>query len=207
MKTIGLVFAMAKERDAALDRLSLRFPVKTITPVLHRVETKDKIVWLLHAGVTMLNTYKLAEFLMNNKVDEVINVGTCAGLRHLKIGDVIHARTFYHHEIDLSFFPQSLPHLQITDKQAYHHHPVLVSGNTFLANPLEVQKVIDTFDADAFDMESFGFYAICKEKGIPFSAIRGVTDDGQAHAEDSFEKNLAMASKAAALKTMEYLEL
>ena len=207
MKTIVLVFAMAKERDASLELLTTRYAVEKLSTIRHRVTTLKQTIYLLHAGVTMLNTYKLAEFLMEIKVDEVINVGTCAGLRNLRIGDVIHSKTFYHHEIDLSFFPQSLPHLQIKDKKAYHQHPVLVSGNTFLANPNEVRSVIEKFDADAFDMESFGFYTICKEKDIPFSAIRGVTDDGQDYAEQSFEQNLALASLAAGKKMMEYLGL
>jgi adenosylhomocysteine nucleosidase len=207
MKTIVLVYAMAKERDASLKLLSSRYNVETLSAKRHRVITKQQTLYLLHAGVTMLNAYKLAEFLMEGKVDEVIQVGTCAGLRHLQIGDVIHSQTFYHHEIDISFFPQSLPHLQIKDKTTYHQHPVLVSGNTFLANPNEVRRVIEKFDADAFDMESFGFYAICKEKGIPFSSIRGVTDDGQDHAEQSFENNLELASHAAGKKMMDYLGL
>jgi len=207
MKTIVLVFAMPQERDASLEALTNQFTAQKIRENYHVVETPSITFHLLHAGVTMLNCYKLAELCMHVQPDEVINVGTCAGLRNLAIGDVIHSRTFYHHEIDLSFFPTSLANLQIKNKEEYHHHPVLVSGNTFIADKEEVRKVIEKFDADAFDMESFGFYTICKEKNIPFSAIRGVTDDGQTHAEQSFELNLKIASIAAAQEMLRYVRL
>jgi nucleoside phosphorylase len=206
MKHIVLVFAMPQERDASLSLLHTLATPETIDSTLHKVAFSTKTIWLLHAGVTMLNAYKLALFLNAHHVDEVINVGTCAGLRNLRIGDVIHSRCFYHHEIDLSFFPQSLGYLN-EDPATYHQHPVLVSGNTFLASKAETERVIKTFDADAFDMESFGFYAICKPMNIPFSAIRGVTDDGQDHAENSFESNLILASKEAAKTMLAYLGL
>jgi adenosylhomocysteine nucleosidase len=204
MKHIVLVFAMAQERDASLSLLATLAQPVTLESTLHKVVFSTKTIWLLHAGVTMLNAYKLALFLNHHHVDEVINVGTCAGLRNLRIGDVIHSRCFYHHDIDLSFFPQSLGYLK-EDPTTYHQHPVLVSGNTFLASKAETERVIETFDADAFDMESFGFYAICKAKNIPFSAIRGVTDDGQDHAENSFESNLLLASKEAARTMLNYV--
>lgn len=206
MKKIVLVFAMEKERDAVLALFSTKKPAIQEKETVHRFDFDQHIIWLLHVGVTMINAYKLAVFLDHNPVDEVINVGTCAGLRNLHIGDVIHSRCFYHHEIDLSFFPQSLGYLQ-EDSKTYHQHPVLVSGNTFLASKEEVQRVIRKFDADAFDMESFGFYAICKQQKIPFSAIRGVTDDGQDHAENSFESNLEFASKEAAKYVLNHLKL
>jgi nucleoside phosphorylase len=161
MKHVLLVFAMPEERDASLSLLTPFALPEKLESTLHKVVLSTKTIWLLHAGVTMLNAYKLALFLNDHHVDEVINVGTCAGLRNLRIGDVIHSHCFYHHEIDLSFFPQGLGYLQ-EDPNTYHRHPVLVSGNSFLASKEESERVIKTFDADAFDMESFGFYAICK---------------------------------------------
>jgi nucleoside phosphorylase len=40
---------------------------------------------------------------------------------------------------------------------------------------------------------------------VPFSAIRGVTDDGRDHAENSFESNLNLASHAAAKTMLHYV--
>ena len=206
MKHILLVYAMLEEKEASLNVFATFTKPIAIDQTLHQVVTKTHTIWFLHAGVTMLHAYKLALFLKDHRVDEVINVGTCAGLRNLRIGDVIHSRCFYHHEIDLSFFPQSLRYLN-EDSATYHQHPVLVSGNTFLASKAETDRVIARFDADAFDMESFGFYAICKPLNIPFSAIRGVTDDGQDHAENSFDRHVKLASEAAAKKVLDYLQL
>jgi nucleoside phosphorylase len=47
---------------------------------------------------------------------------------------------------------------------------------------------------------------MCASHDIPFSSIRGISDNGQNHANQSFEKNLAIASKQAALATLTYLQ-
>jgi adenosylhomocysteine nucleosidase len=201
-----LVFAMKEERDAFLRVMPNHAKTLLISEDLHQVTIKNKHLLLLQTGVTMLTAFKLVKVFEKYSIDEVLNLGTCAGLRHLEIGDVIHTRCFYNDDLDLSMFGRTKGHL-VKVNPAYHQHPVLVSGSTFLANQEDVKRVIETFDADAFDMESFGYYAVCEDYQIPFSAIRGVTDDGKQHANSSFEENLKVASEKASLKALTYLNL
>lgn len=201
-----LVFAMKEERDSFLRMLPKNAITSSINNELHHVIIQNKHLLLLQTGVTMLTAFKLASTFEKYKVDEVVNLGTCAGLRDVSIGDVIHARCFYNDDLDLSMFGRTKGHVIKVDP-TYHQHPVLVSGSTFLANKDDVQRVIETFDADAFDMESFGYYVVCDHYKIPFSAIRGVTDDGKQHANSSFEANLKLASENAAQKALLYLKL
>jgi nucleoside phosphorylase len=151
----------------------------------------------------MLQCYRLLP-LLKPKPSEVIQVGTCAGLKQQAIGDVIHANTFYNADLDLTAFGRSPGRLFIENKLTVNPH-VLVSGSSFLASTEKANHVKNTFQADGFDMESFGFYTMCASLDIPFSSIRGISDNGQTHANESFEKNLAIASKQAALRTMTYL--
>lgn len=201
-----IVFAMGEEKVAFLSTLPPSIKVERINERLSVVVIKNKNLLLLQTGVTMLTAFHLASVFENYSVNEVINIGTCAGLRKLSIGEVIHSRCFYNDDLDLSMFGRTKGHLVKVD-ESYHQHPVIVSGSTFLASKTEVKRVIDTFDADAFDMESFGYYAVCTSYKIPFSAIRGVTDDGAVHADVSFEENLKKATVNASIFALRYLKL
>jgi nucleoside phosphorylase len=201
-----IVFAMVEETDSFLSTLPSPLRVKKINDRLISTTLKGKNILLLQTGVTMLTSFHLASVFENYSVDEVINVGTCAGLRNLSIGEVIHSRCFYNDDLDLSMFGRTKGHL-VKVSEGYHQHPVLVSGSTFLASKTDVERVINTYDADAFDMESFGYYAVCVSYNIPFSAIRGVTDDGAVQADVSFEENLKKASLNASLFALRYLKL
>lgn len=201
-----IVFAMVEEKDSFLSITPFPLKVEKINDRLSSTTLKGKNFLLLQTGVTMLTSFHLASVFENYSVDEVINVGTCAGLRNLSIGEVIHSRCFYNDDLDLSMFGRTKGHL-VKVSEGYHQHPVLVSGSTFLASKNEVERVIKTYDADAFDMESFGYYAVCVSYNVPFSAIRGVTDDGAVHADVSFEENLKTASLNASLFALRYLKL
>jgi nucleoside phosphorylase len=197
---------MVEEKESFLTTLPPNSKVEKINDRLSTLILKDKNILLLQTGVTMFTSFYLASVFEKYSVDEVINIGTCAGLRNLSIGEVIHSRCFYNDDLDLSMFGRTKGHLEKVS-ESYHQHPVLVSGSTFLASKADVERVINTFDADAFDMESFGYYAVCKSYNIPFSAIRGVTDDGAVHADVSFEENLKKASLNASIFTLQYLKL
>jgi nucleoside phosphorylase len=201
MKTIVLVFAMKEEMQAMLDLLST--PLETKDGYFQTKLNANLTLQLITTGITMLQCYRLLP-LLKPKPSEVIQVGTCAGLKQQAIGDVIHANTFYNADLDLTAFGRSPGRLFIENKLTVNPH-VLVSGSSFLASTEKANHVKNTFQADGFDMESFGFYTMCASLDIPFSSIRGISDNGQTHANESFEKNLAIASKQAALRTMTYL--
>ncbi len=202
MKTIVLVFAMKEEMQAMLDVLST--PLQSKDGYLQTHINQKLTVQLMTTGITMLQCYRLLP-LLNPKQSEVIQVGSCAGLKQQAIGDVIHAKTFFNADLDLTAFGRSMGRLFVEKKQTINPH-VLVSGSSFLASIEKAEHVKKTFQADGFDMESFGFYTMCSSLDIPFSSIRGISDNGQTHANQSFEKNLAIASKQAALATLKYLQ-
>ena len=202
MKTIVLVFAMKEEMQAMVDVLST--PLQSKDGYLQTQMNPKLTVQLFTTGITMLQCYRLLP-LLNPKPSEVIQVGSCAGLKQQAIGDVIHAKTFFNADLDLTSFGRSVGRLFVEKKQTIIPH-VLVSGSSFLASTEKANYVKKTFKADGFDMESFGFYTMCASHDIPFSSIRGISDNGQTHANQSFEKNLAVAAKQAALATLTYLQ-
>jgi len=202
MKRIILVFAMQAEMDAFKSQVNYPINVFSTHEELH---FQNQTVRLVLTGITMLNCYKLQPHLVEFKPQIVIQVGTCAGLRKQPIGEIIHAQTFFNADLDLTSFKRPLGRLYANEK-VNTKHPVLVSGSSFLDSDEGSKKVIEHFDADAFDMESFGFYIMCEQQKIFFSSIRGVSDNGQSNANTTFETNLKKAATAAAVATLSYLK-
>ncbi len=202
MKKIILVFAMQAELDAF--KSQLKSPT-TARDGYEEIQDSNQNIRLVLTGITMLNCYKLQRHITDFKPDLVMQIGTCAGLRKQNIGDVIHAQTFFNADLDLTTFQRPLGRLYAKEKVKMKH-PVLVSGSKFLDSEESAANVVQQFEADAFDMESFGFYTICEQQKIPFTSIRGVSDNGQSNANTTFEMNLKKAATAAAIATLQYLK-
>jgi adenosylhomocysteine nucleosidase len=202
MKKIILVFAMQAELDAF--KSQLKAPT-TARDGYEEIQDSNQNIRLVLTGITMLNCYKLQRHITDFKPDLVMQIGTCAGLRKQNIGDVIHAQTFFNADLDLTTFQRPLGRLYAKEKVKMKH-PILVSGSKFLDSEESAAKVVQQFEADAFDMESFGFYTICEQQKIPFTSIRGVSDNGQSNANTTFEMNLKKAATAAAIATLQYLK-
>ena len=202
MKKIILVFAMQAELDAF--KSQLKSPT-TACDGYEEIQNSNQNIRLVLTGITMLNCYKLQQHISEFKPGLVMQIGTCAGLRKQNIGDVIHAQTFFNADLDLTTFQRPLGRLYVKEKVKMKH-PVLVSGSKFLDSEESAANVVQQFEADAFDMESFGFYTICEQQKIPFTSIRGVSDNGQSNANTTFEMNLKKAATAAAIATLQYLK-
>ena len=203
MKNTILVFAMQEELDAFLSVLHQQ--VKTENGIHSFALTPSHQVYLLVTGITMLNCYRLTPWLTSLQPTMVIQVGTCAGLKQQPIGAVLHARTFYNADLNLTMFDR--PPGRLTRDEKIETIPdVLVSGSAFLDNQETKTALVQKFRADGFDMEAFGFYTMCQGHRIPFMSIRGVSDNGETHAGLSFEQNLVLAAQAAARATLTYLQ-
>ena len=202
MKKIILVFAMQAELDAF--KSQLKSPT-TSHDGYEDIQLLKQNIRLVLTGITMLNCYRLQRHITDFKPDLVMQIGTCAGLRKQNIGDVIHAQTFFNADLDLTTFQRPLGRLYAKEKVKMKH-PVLVSGSKFLDSEKSATNVVQQFEADAFDMESFGFYTICEQQKIPFTSIRGVSDNGQSNANTTFELNLKKAATTAAIATLQYLK-
>lgn len=185
---------MLEERQAFL---SLCDPAHIHDDETHLTYRRPNVdVILLHTGVTTMNSYKLLPYLEDETVSHVIQVGTCAGLQQQNIGEVIHFTRFRHRDIDTTFFPSSFsPSLFEGEDES---GALLVTGNQFLSTQEDAKRIQQTFHAQGYDMEAFGFFVMCQQFNVPFTSVRAVSDNGEHHAYDQFEKNLPFAAKCAA---------
>ena len=141
-------------------------------------------------------------------VDRILFTGVAGGIaRGVKRGDVVVADAFLQHDLDASpLFPRYEVPLYGTDRfptdpvltqkllaavqQALHgarlHRGLIASGDRFVASAAESQALQAALpDALAVEMEGAAFAQVCKDYGVPFAAVRTISDraDDAAHGD------------------------
>lgn len=141
-------------------------------------------------------------------VDRIVFTGVAGGLAAgVNRGDVVVADAFLQHDLDASpIFPRYEVPLYGTDRfatdpalteqlaaavrQALHgthlHRGLVVSGDRFVSSAAESQALQQALpDALAVEMEGAAFAQVCRDYGVPFAAVRTVSDraDDAAHGD------------------------
>ena len=142
------------------------------------------------------------------QVDRIVFTGVAGGLaRGVKVGDVVLADAFLQHDLDASpIFPRyevplygasrfaTDPHLTAQLERAARaalpgtllHRGLVVSGDRFVATTAESQALQTALpDALAVEMEGAAIAQVCHDYGVPFAAVRTVSDraDDEAHGD------------------------
>jgi len=162
------------------------------------------------------------------QVDRVVFTGVAGGLAApVRVGDVVVASAFLQHDMDASpLFPrhevplygqsrfaadaalraalvsaarQALP-------QATVHEGLVVSGDRFVSSAAESRALQQALpDALAVEMEGAAFAQVCHDFGIPFAAVRTISDraDDAAHGDFlQFIRTVASPHSAAIVEAL-----
>lgn len=140
--------------------------------------------------------------LIEYKPDIVISVGTAGTLNH-RVGDIFVCR----HIIDRDFYKAKeilgLPcEVVVPETDFMKSFPSIVSGERVNRTDFTV-SCGDNFvtdgennGEDVVDMESFAEYCACEKEGVPFFAVKYVTDVIGQNSVDIWENRLASAREA-----------
>ena len=149
-----------------------------------------------------LHTYEKASAL---KPDLVLGVGT-AGTLHHQVGDVLLADRFVDRDLEKIAHLGVPFQLDFSDELAVFHfkqplNATVSSGDTFQENADDSGAGVH---ADVFDMEAYGSAQACKALGLPFVAVKYITDvigqNSIKHWEEKLED--ARMGTSAFLKTL-----
>lgn len=142
------------------------------------------------------------------RVDRIVFTGVAGGLAPgVKVGDVVVAESFLQHDLDASpIFPKfEVPLYGVsrfeTDRTLTQqlataartalpgtplHRGLVASGDRFVATSAESRALQQALpDALAVEMEGAAFAQVCHDYGVPFAAVRTISDraDDEAHGD------------------------
>jgi adenosylhomocysteine nucleosidase len=144
-------------------------------------------------------------------VDRIVFTGVAGGLAPgVKVGDVVIAGSFLQHDLDASpIFPRHEVPLYGTSRfetdvalsdalaaaarQALpgtrQHRGLVVSGDRFVATTAESRALqAELPEALAVEMEGAAIAQVCRDYGVPFAAVRTISDRADDAAHGDFTK-------------------
>ena len=194
---ILIIAAMSKELDLILNQMADYIQIET--PLLKYYEgvigTND--VAACQCGIGKVNAALIAQMLIDElNPDLVINSGVAGGLdESMRIGDILVASRICYHDVwcglgtqigqadgcPLYFEPRP-GEIAVMEKLAAQPESrikfgLLCSGDKFISTPEEVKEIKGNFaDALGCDMESAAIAQACYKRGVPFMAVRVMSD-------------------------------
>ena len=82
------------------------------------------------------------------------------------------------------------------------HEGLIVTGDTFVANPAQRDELRQALKASAVEMEGAAVAQVCWQLGVPFLVIRSITDSADGGTPDAYRTNIDVASRNAATLTL-----
>ena len=215
---IGIIGAMETETSGLVKKMTdvVIEKVGSYSFAKGKLNGKDLVVCRCGIGKVFSST---ATVLMIEKygVECVINIGVAGGVKPLKQGDVVVAEKTVQYDYDAvadglelgQIHGFSSPYLEcdktLVDKLSNalektggeYKRGVIASGDCFVSSSEKSNFIASTFGALAIDMESAAVNQVCLFQGVPFCAMRAISDNADDEAVKSFYEFVTEASEKA----------
>lgn len=210
---IGIICAGDRELAPFLLHLENTRLVEKAMLKIYEGDLNGIPVVTLFSGVCKVNAAIAAQILFDRfGVDAIINAGTAGGMHPaLQIFDTVVSTevayhdvagkilTAYHPWLDSVWFQADANLLALARSAAekqpagHVHFGRMVTGESFIAD--DGRDAINTnFEPLSVDMETAAIAHVCHANGIPFLAVRTITDTADHSGSGHFEQNCAQAS-------------
>lgn len=162
------------------------------------------VITTILCGIGKVNAAMAATYLAQTGADYIINIGLSGGMSGISRGEITVSTELVEHDFDLTPLGYKLGEKPL-QKYVYHADKRLVdffceqytfikpgfiaTGDSFICDDVLRKQIIDMFGAMSCDMEAAAIASVCECAGIPFIAVRKISDDAGA---DSIEKYTEM---------------
>ncbi|MDD4212380.1 MAG: 5'-methylthioadenosine/adenosylhomocysteine nucleosidase [Bacilli bacterium] len=213
---IAIIGAMREEVEHLTPLLG-HHKEHTIKPyTFHTGDYLHHELLIVESGVgKVMSGMLIATLYQHFTVDQVINVGVAGGLGDVQIGDIVVGTQCIYGDVDVSAGGAYLygqmarcplaflgsETILSTTRSMDAIHATIMSNDAFITDAVKTKALIDEyfpdFDVRAVDMESCAFAQACYVIGLPFLAIRAISDViGDKNQVSSFINQLEVACKS-----------
>ena len=202
MLKIGLVVADSDEYKPVV-ALKDAVPYTEFFRTGHCFRAGESQVTALLCGIGKVNAAAAAMHLADVGCDVIVNFGLSGGISGVKRGDLCAPERFLEHDFDLTgigYNPCEKPgqkYIYEADERLFTLVKTLfdgvktgtaVTGDRFVCSAKERDFLCTEFDAVSCDMESAAVAYVCDMSGIPFIALRRISDDAGADAKEDYRE-------------------
>ncbi|MBR4072421.1 MAG: 5'-methylthioadenosine/S-adenosylhomocysteine nucleosidase [Clostridia bacterium] len=155
----------------------------------------------INCGIGKVNAAAAAAHLINLGCSVILNYGLSGGISGVCRGEIVVADRFLEHDFDLTTIGYA-PCEKPRQKYIYDADTALletvkavcpeikcgtaVCGDRFICSEKDRNFFKDEFEAMSCDMETAAIASVCDMFGIPFIALRRISDDAGSEAVDSY---------------------
>ena len=209
---LGIIGAMDQEVDALRRQMTVTEEKRAGFSRFAAGELWGEQVCLAQCGIGKVHAALCAQAMITGfKVSAILNIGVAGALRpSLGIGDAVIADSAVQHDVDttpigdplgmvsgpnLVHFPCD-PALSGLLKRAAEEAGLrwesgaVATGDQFIVGTEKKNWLAETFGAAACDMEGGAIAQCCCETGVPYAAVRAISDTRDGDGREYMEKAL-----------------
>ena len=164
---------------------------------------KNAQVISILCGIGKVNAAAAAMHLVDIGCDYILNYGLSGGVSGIRRGEITAPNKFLEHDFDLSGIGYKLCEKPL-QKYIYNADENLigiakkvvpqlklgtaVSGDHFICDNEVRNNLKENFNAMSCDMETAAIAYVCEFSGVPFLALRRISDDAGAEATEAYRE-------------------
>ncbi len=225
--TIAIMGAMQEEIVPLLEKL----PEAKVTDIAdnkyYETEYNGNRIVIAYSKIGKVNAALTATLLIEKfGAEKLIFTGVAGALNpNLKVGDMVVATKLIQHDVDITafghpwgFIPESGDFVEC-DKELVEKAKesakkmgielldgIVATGDQFIADVKKKDFILETYKADATEMEGASVAYVCKCLKVPFVVLRSISDAADMDAGFSFEEFLETSAKTSADFCLNMLE-
>ena len=224
---IGIIGAMQIEIDNLL-KIIKNEEIITISGIKYIKGTiHNKKVVIAKCGIGKVFAAMCTQTMIlkfNPKI--IINTGVSGGIKDLDIGDVVIADNVVQHDMDTTPLGDpkglisgiNLVHIpcskniverldNVLNKENIKHKiGTIATGDQFISNIKDIERINEKFKAIAFDMESGAIGQVCYVNQVGYGIVRSISDNGSDDAGQDFKQFVKKAAKISALVVEKFIK-
>lgn len=221
----GIIGAMDVEVDSIAANMQ-NVEHKVVSGIPFSIGTLSSMpVVLARCGIGKVNAAVCAQIMISNfGANEIINTGVAGAIaKGIKQNDIVIAEKFVQHDVDTTAIGDPVGFVSTINKiyfeadrgiasrlkaaignKARTHIGTIATGDQFIADKKVGKTIYERFHASACDMEGGAIAQVCALAGIPFGAVRCISDSADEKAHMDYPEFAAKAAATCAAMVMEY---
>ena len=215
---IGILGAMQEEITPLLEMLGQYEELNYANNSYYLAKFGKHELVLAYSKIGKVNsTLSAAVMIEKFKAEVLLFTGVAGALKGLKIGDLLVATKLCQWDLDITAFGHPLGFVpgneifyetdaslnELAKKVASElnkelHFGVIATGDEFVCDEAKKQKIAQTFNAEACEMEGASVALVCQALKTPCFVLRAMSDEAGTKAEFDFDEFLTKSAKISA---------